>query len=595
MKCNYALTGMSAATAIAVAALGASMMAAAEPARVPGDQFRWTLDFKIRLEQSGAKPVNVQLSGDWVSTISAVRPGAYDAELQLAGVRLNGDQTKTAPPAAMEDLRRRLERPFWATYRNDGAMAAVHFFKDMAPADRNLLQMIATELQVVQPDSQRGVWTVEERDGAGSYVAMYRRDGGALIKRKLKYIYTDGVAGAPVNGMFVNVESSEMRFFLDADGAVRAAEGNNRVRMGVPLGEAEDMAASTEIRLSNARLAHAPDQAGSLARALSTVDTSAVVTQRLDPAEQQARSDDRLLEGRTTESLLSAAMSTAHGDSDLPIRLTALFRRRPEAIAQAERLLRKSGGQRLFDNALAAAGSPAAIETLGGLARDRALPEPLRIDALNAFAVVQHPSVEAMRIPVSLLDDANPRVIAAAELAAGTLAHAGRAEHPSEAEAIDAELIARYRKVQEPRQACDFLAALGNSAGPATAPVIRGALRDTRPDVRGAAARALRLAHGEEIDHLLASIISSDRDAHVRADAILAASFRHPLSGAVGEALVTAARKDAADYVRSDAIGLLRQNPAASPHTAETLAWVSKHDVKPGIRQIAREALAAIQ
>jgi hypothetical protein len=51
---------------------------------------------------------------------------------------------------------------------------------------------------------------------------------------------------------------------------------------------------------------------------------------------------------------------------------------------------------------------------------------------------------------------------------------------------------------------------------------------------------------------------------------------------------------DPSDYVRSDAVTLLRRNPGAHPGLAETLAWIADNDSKPGIRRLAREALASL-
>jgi hypothetical protein len=586
-------------SAIVVTALlttiGAPVTRAAGAARVPGEQRRWALDFRVRLEQPGGeRPVEICLNGDWVSTISAVRPGEFDAALEFVNARLKGDGVRSASAEANEQLGRRLARPFWATYRDDGALLAVHFFKDVNPDDRNLLQMIAAEIQLVRPDPGRPLWTVLERDGAGSYLAIYHRpEMNVVVKRKLRYVHTDGVAGAPADRLHVHVDQSELRFSLDPDGAITALDGSNRVRMGVPLGDTGQLAAITETHLASPRGSRAPQLIGSLSRALPEVVSSPVVTHKPDPEQARAQCDDRLIEGRTTESLLEAAMVKGD-DQMLADRLAALFRRRPEATAAALARLRKGGAQKRITDALGSAGSPAAIEALGSLARDRAAPGPLRVDALAAFVLVQHPSLRAMHVPATLLDDNDGRVESAARITSGALARAGRAEHPVEADTIDAALIARYRKARQVRELSDLLAALGNSVGPSALPVIEDALHDFRNPVRAAAARALRLAAGPEVDRLLSATITSDDDPGVRAAAIFAASFRRPIGPLLGEALLRAASADSVEYVRSDAVTLLRQNPDASQRIAETLAGIAEHDAKPGVRRLAREALASV-
>ena len=196
-----------------------------------------------------------------------------------------------------------------------------------------------------------------------------------------------------------------------------------------------------------------------------------------------------------------------------------------------------------------------------------------------------------MRIASALLDDADHQVRSAARLVGGALARAGRPEHPAEADMIDAALVARYRGADQVPELCDLMAALGNSTGPAVLPVIEQALADPGGPLRAAAARALRLYPGPDVDGLLSKAMTSDPDPSVRTNAIVAAHFRHPLSRPLAESLVRVARTDSVDSIRSRAIALLRQNPKASPRTAEALAWIADNDGNPGIRRLAREAL----
>jgi hypothetical protein len=588
-----------AGTKLTVAIAAINMIAvplshAAGPGRMPGEQRRWALQFRTRLEQPGGeRPVEINVTGDWVSTVSAVRPGEYDVALELSGARLTGDGSPNVAPQAVQQVERRLARPFWATYCDDGALLAVHFFKDVEPGDRNLLQMVASEVQLVRPNSEVMHWTVLERDGGGSYLAVYNRDEGqGLVKRKLKYVQADGATGLPSGSLHVDMQQSELRFTLDSEGEVTVMDGNNRVRIGIPLSDEAPMVASTETHLSNLRRSREPDRIGSLARAGSAVEHSPIATHKPDPDVRRAQQDAHLLEGRTTKSLLDAAMANDK-DQWLSERLEALFRRRPEAVPAAAALLRQSGAQWRITSALGSAGSSAAIEGLANLARDSSVASAARVGALTAFIKLHHPSPEAMRIPATLLDDSYADVRSAAQLMSGAMARAGRSEHPREAEAIDAGLIARYRKAREISEISDLLAAFGNSVGPSIVPVIKAALQDSRVSVRVAATRGLRLAEGSEIDGLLSAIMAADLDPTVREAAIFAAGFRAP-TVPLGEALERAARSDPAESVRNKAVALLRQNPQASPGISDTLAWVAGHDSTPGIRRLTSEALASV-
>ncbi|HYM07626.1 MAG TPA: hypothetical protein VEU11_13795, partial [Terriglobales bacterium] len=175
----------------AVTTVAVLQMRAAEQQHIAGAQRRWKLDFQTRLEQPAGPPVEVALTGEWTSTIVAARSGEYDAALELAGVHLTGNVGGNVPPEAVQQTEKRLSRRFWATYLNDGTLLKIHFFKDVSPSDRNLLQMVTAEAQFVRPDASKMVWNTLERDGAGNYLAIYNWvKPEAVVKRKLKYVHT---------------------------------------------------------------------------------------------------------------------------------------------------------------------------------------------------------------------------------------------------------------------------------------------------------------------------------------------------------------------------------------------------------------------
>jgi hypothetical protein len=292
-------------------AVAATLVAAAAASEVQhGDQSRWSLDLRARMEQQTARPIEIHMMGEWTSTISAVRAGEYDAQLQLADVQFTGDAVNGTPPASLADLRACLSRPFWATYRNDGGLLADHFLRDQSVSDRNLLEMIATELQLVQPDSARANWTAQQRDGTAEYSAIYLMpQPNRVVKRKLKYIYADGVAGAPADAIHVSIDQSDITFSIDSDGRIQAVDETNRVRMDLSPDHAQQLTAITDFHASHLQTARVTELIGSLERAHANVIDSPIVTQQLEADVLRAEADARLLNGHTTEALLDCAFA----------------------------------------------------------------------------------------------------------------------------------------------------------------------------------------------------------------------------------------------------------------------------------------------
>jgi len=556
---------------------------------VPGQQRRWRLAFGAYLQQPEQKePVQTQVTGDWVATVSASRDGEYDLEYELEDVAVSGGGVANVSPSDVEGLRRRLSRPFWLTYRDDGAALKAHFPKDSQGSDRNLLQMIATETQLVRPDRKPAQWTAIERDGGGLFMAAYQTgDQGTVIKRKLKYLESSGASGAQgTPNIPVSIEQSEYRFVVDSTGGVTSLEGSERIRIPMPFGEGRGLDIRTSIRLSDLRVQVASNLIGSLDRARATVETLPIQTQQPDPVQARARLDQQLLEGYSTEALLGMVRSKTE-DHALPGRLAALFRQRPGAIDEAVGLLGQPGSAGLVIDALGSAGTSAAVQTLGRVAHEAKYPADLRVRALSALMRVQQPSVEAMRISRDLLDNPEPAVGRAAAMAMGALARAGRTVQPAEASAIDQFMIDRYGKTAEANGRIELLSAMGNSAGPALLPTVEAALHDSAPKVRAAAARALRLVDDPAAVRLLVDTMIGDHDASVRSAAIFAATFRS-MEDSLVAALLQAAKSDPVDQLRSEAIVLLLRHQSSLPQVSEALANIADNDPKERIRRLAR-------
>jgi hypothetical protein len=558
---------------------------------VVGQQCRWTLSFRAELQQQGSRRTAVALNGEWRRTVVAVRPDAYDAQVQLTSVTFEDPAGRQVDPKELAALQERLAKPFWITSTAHGALRAIHFAKEVSPSDRNLLQMIATGEQFVQADGVHAVWTSLEHDGAGAYLAVYQRTGPARYrKKKLKYTEA-GTGQAGSQSFAIGIEQSEAEFAFTPEGVLAELNGVEQVRLSLPGAQGESLGTRIEVHLRGLRTIVDRSLAATLAMPAS-VEHLPITTHQPDAAAAEEQIDRELLAGQTTEAIFSAAERNERGAAD---RLAAAFRRRPESVPLAAARLTGGPGSRTIASGLARAGTPAATRALAGLADDASRLPASRVGALVALAGLRQPAIDAMRIPVALIDDRNPDVREAARLASGALARAGRLEHPAESDAIEGVLAARVDKAATTEEKLGWLAALGNSAGPQSARRLMAALRDPRADVRAAAARSLRLVPGPEVDGLLATTVARDAKAPVRGAALFAIGFRSPLSPTLWGAVLRAAKDDAADWVRNRAIALMRDDASRPPEAQATLEWVAEHDRADAIRLFARESLEVIR
>ena len=284
------------------------------------------------------------------------------------------------------------------------------------------------------------------------------------------------------------------------------------------------------------------------------------------------------------DDLLAAVAAGREGDG-LPARIEALLRRDDDAVRAVLAFIRGDKATKMIIDALAASGTPAAQDALCALARDIHLPAHVRAEAVSSLGLIKRPTAPTMTEIGELIRVHDPDLVAPALFLAGSVARAGRADHPTHAAAIERIVIAEAARAHSTDETLDALAALGNLGSSAVLPRLRIAVVADDARVRAAATRALRLVPDAEADRLIATIVRRDHDATVRAAAIFAAGFRKldPLV----DALADTAQSDPVEYVRAGAVGLLARNRQLSPRVGRALAYVATSDPKPDLRRLA--------
>ena len=578
-------------TVVVVHARAATRAAAASRAAGEGRQLSWAVTLLARMQQPngpvGGHESTTTVKGELVATISRVSEAGVEMAYELRHPQFEGVGFGDISATDRALVEQKLTPRFWVTQQADGAARALHFPRDMAADVRNLLALIVTEMQLVRPAQPSPQWTATERDGAGTYLVAYIQTGPREItKRKLRYLAADG-AGA-TTAIEVKIEAAEARFGLDAEGRVTEATVRDRMRLGAGFG-AQDLVAEMQLALSNLHVGEDPALVGSLARAGATVETSAVVTQAGDPSVLQARQDARLIKDVTLTQLLTA-LRTGDVQSQTRFQLAALFRQRSAEIPAALTFARAeaAGAGKVVVEALGEAGSPAAQDALGSLAVDPAVPEPLRVTAINAVMQIQRPAAATVAWLSRLLDAPEPSVKKQATFIIGAVGHAVIDADPEAGERVEADLLRRYRACRG--AACDeLLVGLGNLGTAGVEPTVAEALRDPSASVRARAVQSLRRMKHPDVDRLITTAMTGDSDPAVRSAAVDAALSR-PL-GPFVEPLAALVRTDKVAHVRIHAIQAMADHIDDSPPLQQALVAAATGDPSPGVKQMARKAL----
>src|SRR4051794_31947686 len=219
---------------------------------------------------------------------------------------------------------------------------------------------------------------------------------------------------------------------------------------------------------------------------------------------------------------LLAAVAAGHDGGGVPARIEALLRRDDDAVRAALAFIRDDKATKMIVDALAASGTPASQDGLCALARDIHLPAHVRAEAASSLGLIKRPTERTMTVVAELVRAGDAKLAmptraasdasAPALFVAGSVARAGRADHPAQAASIEKIVLAESAGARGTDEVLDALAALGNLGSAAVLPRLRTAIATGDARIRAAAVRALRLVPVAEADQLLGATLRRDRD-----------------------------------------------------------------------------------
>jgi hypothetical protein len=534
-------------TVLGLATLLALWLGGAAPSTTPGASAsegpfafprgeRWTYgleydaDSHIRLSgaNSGTSLAgSVQLAGDLVLRGHGRQEGAWRVGLRLENLRQHslrvfGQEVlpdAAAAAAIFEGREAVLE------LGAEGDVRSVSFREEDPALFKNTVQALVGELQVVLREGAE--WTVQERTTRGLARTEYTRlgedtEGVRLAKRRAEYTELQGLG----QGGTVRVES-HFEVNVARRGVLERLEGEETVARLGPTG-APVASSRVKVRLTRA------SSGGFDAAASAQVVADA--RERLAPGRvvvsEQARAQmmRQRVDGLTGEQLLSRLKEFGRGGvvtdhNHFLLQATGLLAMEPKLCEQMVAVFQEAGmstqGRALVLDLLAGAGTPEAQAAL-----TRALETPTaREDAsytllLARLALVTEPTPETVRFAERTYSQGQGNVrIASAYMLGATAGALYHNEQSAEALASVRRLADDLRAASTPTEQMHLLMGLGNAGVAELAPTVASYASAESPEVRRAAAKALRKIQTPEAGTTLLTLVG-DGAAPVQATAL---------------------------------------------------------------------------
>jgi hypothetical protein len=486
-----------------------------------------------------------------------------------------------------------------------------------SPFAVTIYREIGSALQFGRVVPASNVYTVEEYDTTGKYVAEYRRDEGDTNwhKRKLRYLPLQRTSEEMPDFQLTiatEVRSSTGLVRLAPDGRPEAIDASEDL---VVRGMKAPVHSKTSLALK-ATGAQPSDAATQLSAIMDTMDRLPV-EQPYAPTEVGAL-DDARIHGLTFDVVLAGLEDLARGkvggppagepdagqppsadqgakdprlarESDLFEALAAIFRKHPETIPRAVLKIRgHSPAAPALIDALGSAGTMQAQDALVDLLKVSS-DQVMRKRIMMALVRTPRPasrSIETLEAMIAQ-DPSN----ASALLGLGTYSRRLRDEgKPEQAEDLGKMILARLNPSQRSWDQVTVLDAIANSGYGGAMMAVVERLKNGPEEVRVAAASALRSMREPGVDDVLATTIGSDPSNKVRISAMDAARVREPTE-VLTRAVAASASAAADPHVRYRAVELIIQWLPRRGDLRGALEQVAQHDEEVKIRDRAKSVL----
>jgi hypothetical protein len=548
------------------------------------------------------------VEGELTITVLEATPEHATLVYELRPVSVRFDADGRDEPEQAEGIQAGLTHPMFAVLDARGRILSARFDPSISPMTQHMARTLLAATQFVGPGPNAGPraeWEAEEDDPGGTLVAGYQaREGGAVRKTKVRYF-----PPAPAKKRGTTLLTPEVQFEGESlitiesgcVSALSAGETRQLTLRGKRIGHGSLRVSLRLLRREQAAPAELADLSVAEADRGGTA-RSVRLCVAPSPEESRLAIQRRELGDATVESLLAdlaeiAAVPLRENDrTRLFLKFKALAVVRPESCSRLGALVAGAAADslvmRVLTDSLEAAGHAQAQAAL--IAAIDARPDDWRALArlIPALGMAEAPTPETEQALLTLaFGKRSENVTAAARLALGNLARTLGEVSPARASKVVRRLLQELASPTSAESAWQLLLALGNAGSAEALPTLERFLDEPMPDLRGAAAWALRWIDSPRADLLLTSkALLSDREPAVRLEAVRALRCRAmtPANFAAHEQAL-AAETEAA--VRLALLASIWDAREAYPRALRLIREVAATDPVPEVRATAARLL----
>ncbi|MEO7923239.1 MAG: hypothetical protein ABIR30_06130 [Chitinophagaceae bacterium] len=410
-------------------------------------------------------------------------------------------------------IREELQFPILATINNLGNITAIRMDPAVSYMSGNIIKDILSRFQFTSPEKRPVLWDNLEENTIGVFVAKYKLTQASNDKLEYEktnegFIEWDGMD----KGQKINTDSKTI-IRIDSSGSV---EQVNVSEAQVILFATDTVVASgTKISIQLTSKHKNTDQENrSFEKKYLPLyyDNSSTLRVSLSDEQIKELSCKTTLGQDNLSVLLHELESFAAGKNKYKQQLVLKFRALaylfPENCEKLATILtRSSFGSsefKVISQALAVTATPAAINTIAMVMKERKNEENILLHFLPVCATSTSPTEKALEIVNEIASDRsrNAKIRSAAQLALGGMAFNFRHHDINKAESLTRYLLAKMETIQDTIQQ---ILVLGNTGSPSVLPVLKHYIADTTAskEVRISGVAALRLIDGEEVNRFL--------------------------------------------------------------------------------------------